>query len=70
VGWHSRGYLPHFDSFGVAESVTFRSEARRPPGVKGFIRSFSATVQLVIADNETVVLRYDVIGKSVKDPLR
>ena len=23
-GWHSRGYLPHFDGGGVAQSVTFR----------------------------------------------
>ena len=24
VGWYSRGYLPHFDSFGVMQSITFR----------------------------------------------
>ena len=23
-GWHSRGYLPHFDAAGVVQSITFR----------------------------------------------
>lgn len=24
LGWHSRGYLPHLDAFGVVQSITFR----------------------------------------------
>ncbi len=24
VGWYHRGYLPHFDSFGILQSITFR----------------------------------------------
>ncbi|MBI4774955.1 MAG: transposase [Deltaproteobacteria bacterium] len=24
MGWHSRGYVPHFDCFGVMQSITFR----------------------------------------------
>ncbi len=31
-GWHSRGYLPHFDGYDVAQHVVFRLFDAVPPG--------------------------------------
>jgi REP element-mobilizing transposase RayT len=31
-GWHERGYLPHFDSHGIAQHVVFRVFDAIPPG--------------------------------------
>jgi putative transposase len=32
-GWHSRGYLPHFDAAGVMQMLTYRLEDALPHGV-------------------------------------
>ena len=37
-GWHSRGYLPHFDSQDVVQFVTFRL-ADYPTSVIGYVVS-------------------------------
>jgi hypothetical protein len=30
IGWHSRGYLPHFDAGEVFQSITFRLQDSMP----------------------------------------
>ena len=32
-GWHSRGYLPHFDSPGTVQHVVFRTAGSLPPAI-------------------------------------
>lgn len=31
-GWHSRGYLPHYDGYGISQHVVFRLNDSVPPG--------------------------------------
>jgi len=33
-GWHSRGYLPHYDGYEVSQHVVFRLHDSVPPGIQ------------------------------------
>lgn len=33
-GWHSRGYLPHYDGYDVSQHVVFRLHDSVPPGLQ------------------------------------
>jgi putative transposase len=46
-GWHSRGYLPHFDSADVVQFVTFRLADSMPTGM---FRSVDSTAAFLEAD--------------------
>lgn len=45
-GWHSRGYLPHFDAAGVIQHVVFRLEGSLPAGALDRLRAAEADASL------------------------
>ena len=46
-GWHSRGYLPHFDSAETIQFVTFRLADSLPRAVVEALRTREDAIQLI-----------------------
>jgi REP element-mobilizing transposase RayT len=72
-GWHSRGYLPHFDSPESIQFVTFRLADSLPKAVAGGLKHREADVHRVECELDTGLgacwLQRPEIAKLVQDAL-
>ena len=72
-GWHSRGYLPHFDSPETIQFVTFRLADSLPKAVVKTLRAQDSAVRLLDAELDNGLgechLRKPAVASLVQDAL-
>jgi hypothetical protein len=62
AGWHSRGYLPHYDGGEIPQFITFRladslPQARWTNGEKNFVTTIATAMQLFASELNFILIR-------------